>query len=60
MSETENKVREIEEKAAEEIGRADAMERLNEIRVAVLGKKGTLTQVLKGMKDVPKEERPMV
>ena len=60
MSETENKFREIEEKAAEEIGRADAMERLNEIRVAVLGKKGTLTQVLKGMKDVPKEERPMV
>ena len=60
MSETENKVRESEEKAAEEIGRADAMERLNEIRVAVLGKKGTLTQVLKGMKDVPKEERPMV
>ena len=33
---------------------------LNDIRVAVLGKKGELTTILKGMKDVPEEERPKV
>ena len=33
---------------------------LNDIRVAVLGKKGELTSILKGMKDVPEEERPKV
>ncbi len=33
---------------------------LNDIRVAVLGKKGELTSILKGMKDVPEDERPKV
>ncbi|MDO4619163.1 MAG: phenylalanine--tRNA ligase subunit alpha [Lachnospiraceae bacterium] len=60
MSSFEEKVKEIERLAAEEIGNADAVERLNEIKVAFLGKKGSLTQVLKAMKDVPPEERPMV
>lgn len=36
------------------------MDHLNEIRVAYLGKKGELTQVLKGMRNVPPEERPQV
>ncbi len=31
---------------------------LEEIRVAILGKKGQLTEMMKGMKDLPKEERP--
>ena len=33
---------------------------LEEVRVAVLGKKGTLTGVLRGMRDVAPEERPTV
>ena len=33
---------------------------LNDIRVAVLGKKGELTSILKGMKDVPEDERPKI
>ena len=33
---------------------------LNDIRVSVLGKKGELTSILKGMKDVPEEERPTI
>lgn len=33
---------------------------LNDIKVAILGKKGELTQVLKGMKDVAPEDRPKV
>ena len=39
---------------------ARAPEALNEIRVAVLGKKGELTAVLKSMKDVAPEDRPKV
>ena len=47
----------IKKAALEKIEQADAMDSLNDIRVSVLGKKGELTQVLKGMKDVAKEER---
>ena len=42
----------IKKAALEKIEQADAMDSLNDIRVSVLGKKGELTQVLKGMKDV--------
>ena len=34
--------------------------KLNDVRVAFLGKKGELTAVLKGMKDVAPEDRPKV
>lgn len=37
-----------------------ALERLNEIRVNYLGKKGELTALLKGMKDIAPEDRPKV
>jgi len=50
----------IREEALEKIGNTDALEKLNEIRVAYLGKKGSLTAVLKGMRDVAEEERPKV
>ncbi len=33
---------------------------LDDIRVNILGKKGELTSILKGMKDVAKEDRPMI
>lgn len=33
---------------------------LNEIRISVLGKSGTLTSILKQLKDVSQEDRPMV
>ena len=39
---------------------ADAPEKLNDVRVKYLGKKGELTAVLKGMKDVAPEDRPKV
>lgn len=60
MSEFEKRVREIEENASEAIKKAADLDRLNEIRISFLGKKGILTSVLKSMKDVPPEERPMV
>lgn len=60
MSDIQEKVKRIVEEAAARISEADALERLNDVRVAVLGKKGELTAVLKGMKDVAVEERPKV
>lgn len=54
------KLETIKASALEQIADAKDLDRLNEIKVAVLGKKGELTAVLKGMKDVPAEERPMV
>ncbi len=42
------------------IGEKDALDALNDVRVAFLGKKGELTAVLKSMKEVAAEERPKV
>ena len=50
----------IEAKALELIAQGDTLDKLNEVKVAYLGKKGELTAVLKGMKDVSPEDRPKV
>jgi len=50
----------IKAEALKQIESSDALDRLNEIRVAYLGKKGELTSVLKSMKDVAPEDRPKV
>ncbi len=50
----------IKAEALAKIESAGDLDALNDIKVAVLGKKGELTAVLKSMKDVPAEERPMV
>ena len=55
-----DKLEQIRKEALEQIEAATDMEQLNEIRVAYLGKKGKLTEVLKGMRKVPPEERPQV
>lgn len=54
------KLEAIKADALAKIDSAKDLDSLNEIKVAILGKKGELTAVLKGMKDVPAEERPMV
>ena len=54
------KLQELAETARQRIEESDAPERLNDVRIAYLGKKGELTQILKSMKDVPPEERPQV
>lgn len=54
------KLQEIREEAVKRIQGSEGLEQLNEVRVAYLGKKGQLTAVLKGMKDVAAEERPAV
>lgn len=50
----------IKLEALKQIETSDALERLNDIKVAYLGKKGELTSVLKSMKDVAPEDRPKV
>lgn len=55
-----DKLKQIREKALASIENSEGLNGLNDVRVAFLGKKGELTAVLKGMKDVSPEERPLV
>lgn len=50
----------IREEALKLIQLAEEPEKLNDVRVRFLGKKGELTAVLKSMKDVAPEDRPKV
>ena len=54
------KLAKLREEVLAQIETAGNLERLNEVRVGVLGKKGALTELLKGMKDVAAEDRPKV
>ena len=54
------KLQKIREHAMAEIENSDGLAKLNDVRVSILGKKGELTAVLKGMKDVAPEDRPKV
>ena len=54
------RLQKIREEAIAKIQTSENLDKLNEIKVAVLGKKGELTEVLKGMKDVAAEDRPKV
>ncbi len=60
MSGIEETLRQIEQEADRQIAEAKGMDALNDIRVAFLGKKGSLTSVLKSMKDVSPQDRPQV
>ncbi|MCI9143846.1 MAG: phenylalanine--tRNA ligase subunit alpha [Lachnospiraceae bacterium] len=55
-----NRLEQIREKVLSQIKDCDTTDRLNEIRVSILGKKGELTDLLKSMKDVQPEERPKI
>ena len=54
------KLSKIVEEALASIESSEQLDKLNDIKVAYLGKKGELTSVLKGMKDVLPEDRPKV
>ena len=54
------KLAKIRQEAIEKIKNAKSMESLNELKVAYLGKKGQMTEVLKGMKNVDAAERPVI
>ena len=54
------KLEQIKAEALRQIEASDALDKLNEVKVNFLGKKGELTAVLKSMKDVAPEDRPKV
>ncbi|HPG91983.1 MAG TPA: phenylalanine--tRNA ligase subunit alpha [Clostridia bacterium] len=54
------KIAKLIENCKNEIAQADVMSKLMETKVKFLGKSGELTAILRGMKDVPPEERPVV
>ena len=54
------KLTELKQTGLSQIESAENLKKVNEIRVKLLGKKGPITEVLRGMKDVIPEERPHV
>jgi phenylalanyl-tRNA synthetase alpha chain len=56
----DQRVRTIVEGAREEIERAATRRDLDEVRVKYLGKRGTLTQLLRALPSLPAAERPVV
>lgn len=55
-----DKLEAIRDAALQAIADADTPGTLEEIRVGVLGRKGELTDILRGLKDVSPEDRPLV
>lgn len=56
----QQELEQLQSEALAQIEQSQTMEELEEIRVNYMGKKGKVTQVLKGMKDLSPEERPVV
>lgn len=54
------KLEAIKEKAKKEVEEIKDLQALNELRVKILGKKGEITEILRGMKDLSPEERPII
>lgn len=56
----EGKLKELQERAVMEIKSAGSTDDLEKVRVKYLGKKGELTEVLRGMGKLTTEERPLI
>ncbi|MBD7982947.1 phenylalanine--tRNA ligase subunit alpha [Sporosarcina sp. Sa2YVA2] len=54
----EKQLQQLKEEALVKIQEATSVKELNDVRVAYLGKKGPITDLLKGMGKLPAEERP--
>ena len=54
------KIDALKEEALAKIKASENLDSLNQVRVAYLGKKGPLTEVLRGMKDLSAEDRPKI
>jgi len=50
----------LQQDALKELQNAVDLKALQDVRVSILGKKGVLTQIMKGMRDLSSEERPVV
>ena len=56
----QDQIAKIKEQALEEIKKVQDVKSLNDVRVKYLGKKGRLTQILRGMGALTPEERPVI
>ena len=56
----QEQIENIKKNALEEIKKVEDSKNLSEVRVKYLGKKGELTQVLRGMGALSPEERPKI
>ncbi|RHW40695.1 phenylalanine--tRNA ligase subunit alpha [Neobacillus notoginsengisoli] len=54
----QERLTELQKEALEKVGQASSLKELNDVRVAYLGKKGPITEVLRGMGKLSAEERP--
>jgi len=54
------RLQKLQEEALSALQQADDLKALQDVRVQILGKKGALTEVMKGMRDLSPEERPVV
>jgi len=55
-----DKLNELHERGLAEIQKSTDLKDVNQVRVSLLGKKGPITEVLRGMRDLDAEERPKV
>jgi len=56
----EHKINSLKEKFEQELEKIESMAELESVRVAYLGKKGSVTDLLKGMKDLSNDERKVL
>ena len=56
----QTKLEQLFQQNNEVIKKITSLDELNQIRVQLLGKKGPITSVLRGMKDLSADERPKV
>ncbi|MDD1510701.1 phenylalanine--tRNA ligase subunit alpha [Priestia megaterium] len=54
------RLQELQQEAIAKVEAANALKELNDVRVAYLGKKGPITEVLRGMGKLSAEERPVM
>ena len=50
----------IKDESMKLLNEVNTIKEIDELKVKYLGKKGELTQILKGMKDLSNEERPVM
>jgi len=56
----EEQLKRLEREALVAVGKAEKLEALHGVNSDFLGRKGRLTELLKGLKDLPKEKKPVV
>ncbi|MBO8156415.1 MAG: phenylalanine--tRNA ligase subunit alpha [Bacillaceae bacterium] len=54
------RLEELRNEALEKVEKAENIKELQDVRVSYLGKKGPITEVLRGMGKLPAEERPVI